>query len=241
MAEIKFYANNVTSTASSGDAHQVTINHGAGSGIGFYGGGYGVSVPVASYQDTTFTTNADGTAADYMQLHNTKFLTSTGVNADGNTIALQNLPNYLAPLNVRFTHSSAVKVQSCKLRIFDRKSINAHASGVETRVFEVRHPSSLQSVANLAHRGRTDNTWLEYDAAENLPGATPTDMTFTSSPGMSGLNAGSTDTDTALGYSTTQGALHEAQRHDWYVALSCTPQEIGSKTDYGLYFTVEYV
>ena len=240
MAEINFYANNVTATSSSGDAGYIQINHTAGSGLGFYGGGYGISVPVSTFQDTTFTTNSDGTATDYIQLHNTKYdAGNSGVLADGNSIAnLNNVPNYLAPLNIRFTHSSAVKVQNCKLRIFDRNDIAKHASGVSTMVYEIRHPSALQSVTNLNFRGRTDNTWVEFAAEDS---DNPADMTFTSSPGMSGLNTDSTDTDTAKGYSTTTGSAHTSARHDWYAALSASPHSIGSKTQYGLYFTVEYL
>ena len=240
MAEINFYANNVTATSSSGDAGYIQINHTAGSGLGFYGGGYGISVPVSTFQHTTFTTNSDGTATDYIQLHNTKYdAGNSGVLADGNSIAnLNNVPNYLAPLNIRFTHSSAVKVQNCKLRIFDRNDIAKHASGVSTMVYEIRHPSALQSVTNLNFRGRTDNTWVEFDAEDS---DNPADMTFTSSPGMSGLNTDSTDTDTAKGYSTTTGSAHTSARHDWYAALSASPHSIGSKTQYGLYFTVEYL
>ena len=240
MAEINFYANNVTATSSSGDAGYIQINHTAGSGLGFYGGGYGISVPVSTFQDTTVTTNSDGTATDYIQLHNTKYdAGNSGVLADGNSIAnLNNVPNYLAPLNIRFTHSSAVKVQNCKLRIFDRNDIAKHASGVSTMVYEIRHPSALQSVTNLNFRGRTDNTWVEFDAEDS---DNPADMTFTSSPGMSGLNTDSTDTDTAKGYSTTTGSAHTSARHDWYAALSASPHSIGSKTQYGLYFTVEYL
>ena len=240
MAEINFYANNVTATSSSGDAGYIQINHTAGSGLGFYGGGYGISVPVSTFQDTTFTTNSDGTATDYIQLHNTKYdAGNSGVLADGNSIAnLNNVPNYLAPLNIRFTHSSAVKVQNCKLRIFDRNDIAKHASGVSTMVYEIRHPSALQSVTNLNFRGRTDNTWVEFDAEDS---DNPADMTFTSSPGMSGLNTDSTDTDTAKGYSTTTGSAHTSARLDWYAGLSASPHSIGSKTQYGLYFMVEYL
>ena len=50
-AAIKFYANNVSNTGS--DSHTVEINHGAGSGLGFYGAGYGISVPLNDYQTTT--------------------------------------------------------------------------------------------------------------------------------------------------------------------------------------------
>ena len=56
-AAIKFYANNVSNTGS--DSHTVEINHGAGSGLGFYGAGYGISVPLNDYQTTTFTTKTN--------------------------------------------------------------------------------------------------------------------------------------------------------------------------------------
>jgi hypothetical protein len=66
-------------------------------------------------------------------------------------------------------------------------------------------------------------------------------MLCTDSPGMSGTNTSAQDTNISLGYTTTQGAAHSSLRHDWYLALSSEPQSIGSKTNYGLYFTVEYL
>ena len=51
MAEIKFYANE-TAIAASDSATE--IEHTKGSGLGFFGGGFGISVPVGQYQDTTF-------------------------------------------------------------------------------------------------------------------------------------------------------------------------------------------
>ena len=244
MAEIKFYANSVTSTSASGEAGYTVINHGAGSGIGFYGSTYGISVPIGSQQDSTWVTNSNGTASDNYQLHNTKMATvgtasvSGTVSSNGLTaVNLANLPNYLAPLNIRFSHTEAVRAQNCKLRIFDRNNINNHASGVATYVYELRHPASSQSVLNLTHRGRSDTSWLEYDSADGAI----VDMTFTSSPGMSGLNSDSSDTDVSLGYTSNDGSAHTSAQHDWYVGLSAEPSEIGSKTDYGLYFTIEYL
>jgi hypothetical protein len=252
MAELKFYANSVTSTAGSGELGYTTINHGAGSGLGFYGAGYGISVPIGQRQDSTWVTNSNGTATDNYQLHNTKMATvgsGTGsnipvsgtVSSNGLTaINLAHLPNYLAPLNIRFTHTEAVSVQNCKLRIFDRNNINNHASGVSTYVYEVRHPATSQSVLNLSFRGRGETKWLEYDDADD---STVGDMAFTGSPGISGLNTDSNDIDTSLGYVvyTPNGAAHKSLQHDWYTALSAEPASIGSKTDYGLYFTIEYL
>jgi hypothetical protein len=252
MAELKFYANSVTSTSTSGEAGYTVINHGAGSGLGFYGAGYGVSVPIGQRQDSTWVTNSNGTATDNYQLHNTKMATvgsGTGssipvsgtVSSNGLTeINLANLPNYLAPLNIRFNHTEAVAVQNCKLRIFDRNNITNHASGVATYVFELRHPATSQSILNLSHRGRGETKWFEYDNADDV---TVTDMVFTGSPGMSGLNTDSNDTDVSLGYVvySPNGAAHKSLQHDWYAALSAEPSTIGSKTDYGLYFTIEYL
>lgn len=237
MAEIKFYAN---IKDQSGDGE--LINHSAGSGLGFYGNGFGISVPVGSQQTTTFVTNANGTS-EGARLNNTSLISSgtpltagtVSVNS-ASAINLDRLPNYLCPLNIRFTHSEAVKVQNCKLRIFDRNNVNNHASGVVTYIYESRHPATSQSISNLSHRGRIENSWYEFDPVNAM-----TDMAFTSSPGASGKNTNSQDTSPTLGYSSNEGSLHTSTRHDWYLALSSEPVTIGSKTNYGLYFTVEYL
>ncbi|NDB58747.1 hypothetical protein EB001_09895 [bacterium] len=237
MAEIKFYANIKDQT---GDGE--LINHSAGSGLGFYGNGFGISVPVGSQQTTTFVTNANGTD-EGARLNNTSLVTS-GTNVTAGTVSinsasavnLDKLPNYLCPLNIRFTHTEAVKVQNCKLRIFDRDNIDNHASGVVTYVYEARHPASSQVISNLSHRGRAANSWYQFDPVEAM-----VDMPFTTSPGVSGTNTNSQDTSPTLAYTSNQGSLHTSTRHDWYVALSSEPITIGSKTQYGLYFTVEYL
>jgi hypothetical protein len=246
MAEIKFYGNILADDASK------LIAHGAGSGLGFFGSTFGISVPVGSQQSTTWVTNANGTASG-IQLPNTSMyesgtFTSIGkVKVNNNdAIFLNNLPNYLCPLNVRFTHDTPVRVQNCKLRIFDRNNINNPASGVTTWVYEARHPSENQSKTSLSFRGNKDQTssegyrWTEFDPTEISPGAN-IDMNFTSSPGVSGTNTDTTDTDTTLGFRSQSGISLKSARHDWYVALSSQPDGIGSKTNYGLYFTLEYL
>ena len=40
-------------------AGSTTVNNLAGSGLGFYGAGYGISVPLNDYQTTTFTADED--------------------------------------------------------------------------------------------------------------------------------------------------------------------------------------
>lgn len=248
MAEITFHANQ-NGMASSDDA--TLIEHAGGSGLGFFGGGFGISVPVGQYQDTSYVTNGDGTASG-VRVNNTKWASSnvipnSGVSANGGaTIGLSGMPNYYAPLRISFSHSEAVKVQNCKLRIFDRNDISKPASGVTTKVFECRHPQPNEAhngqSGTLAFRGVSNFAWSEFDPAE-----AQFDLDFTPSPGMSGLNTSAAETlpsglaDGSINWLTNQGAAHESLRHDWYVAMSASPDSIGSKTQYGLYFTLEYL
>lgn len=238
MANITFHANIL------GAGHSTTpsgIAYAAGSGLGFYGNGYGISVPVGQYQDSTWVTNANGTANDQYQLNNTKYASVSGVSFNGGSeIQNRNMPNYYAPLNIRFEHSSPVRVQNCRLRIFDRNDITKQASGVLTKVYEVRHPNGSTSEIGLTHRGEAGHDWKEFDPADNM-----IDVTFTASPGMSGLNttAGESLAASSFGFTnwaTQEGAAHSSVRHDWYAALSSSPDSIGSKL-YGLYFTLEYL
>jgi hypothetical protein len=229
MPDIKFYAN------IKGTEDETLIDHTTGSGLGFFGNGFGASVPIGEVQTTTFVTNGTGTT-EAAQLNNTAWLTGTTVSTNGTTKNLNNLPNYLCPLNIRFTSDTTYKVQNCKLRIFDRNNIENHASGVTTYVYEARHPATDATLTQLAYRGRSANTWVEF-----TDGVAMADMIFTNSPGMSGTNTNAADTDTELGYLTQEAASHSSVQHDWYVALSSEPLTVGSKTDYGLYFTVEYL
>jgi len=242
MASITFNINNF-GAASTGNP--TLISHGVGSGLGFYGGGFGISVPVGSYQDTTYVTNANGTSSG-VKGSNTKYTSVSGLSHNGST-AINNsgTPNYYAPLRVRFEHSTAVRVQNCKLRIFDRNDIAQQASGVTTKVYEVRHPHPTEgesaTYGALDHRGIATHGWYEYDPAESM-----TDMDLTASPGVSGLNTVAGETlptgdGSYYNWLTNEGSAHESKWHDWYMAISASPDSIGSKTNYAMYFTCEYL
>ena len=72
-------------------------------------------------------------------------------------------------------------------------------------------------------------------------------LALTSSPGVSGLNGNNTDNgqDISYGgfsnYTSADANGHVSEQHDWYLALSAEPTTIGSKTNFGLYFTLEYL
>jgi hypothetical protein len=245
MAEIKFYANIV------GTENNTLIDHTAGSGIGFYGSSFGVSVPVQSRQRTTYVTDSNGTNSG-IQLNNTAMNTVGSTSEKGtvkvngtDAVDLDFLGNHQCPLNIRFSHDTAVSVQNCRLRIFDRNNINNAASGVTTYVYEARHPSPLNSNNTLSYRADTANVfrWKEfYPPAQNE--AQPNiELALTNSPGISGTNTIAQEPlSSGVGkWITNEGDAHASMRHDWYLALSSEPESIGSKTQYGLYFTVEYL
>ena len=249
MAAITFHINNIDA-ATNQTTEATLIDHVGGSGLGFYGGGHGISVPVGGYQDTTFVTNDDGTTKA-VECKNIKYVSSDqGIAGAGTAEAISGIPNFQAPLNIRFTHDSAVSVQNCKLRIFDREAISNHAEEVTTQVYELRHPHPVAGLdgtdrGTLTLRGSTDHTWTQYTKESDT--STPSDLSLTTSPGMSGLNTDPGDplletaSDAYKNYEYKDGTAHQSTRHDWYLALSASPDTIGSKTKYGLYFTLEYI
>lgn len=207
MASIDFYADSFG------------VQNLSGSGLGFYGGSFGASVNVGEYQGTTFITNGNGTSQG-PQVNNIKFLNSMSgiIGSATSGVLLTQIPNYLATLNIRFTHDTAVQVQNVKLRIYDRSNINNPASGVTTKVAELIHLGETQ-----VNNGSGDTTW-------HTPNGSSVIVDFAPSPGLSGTLAGNGSNSTA-----------SVTRHDWYAAISASPDSVGSKTLYGLYFQLEYL
>lgn len=195
------------------------INNLAGSGLGFYGGSFGASVQVGAWQQTTFITNAAGTAqgpaADNVKFHNAG---SGIVGSATSGIALTAIPNISASLNVRMTHTSAVKTQNAQMLIFDRTLITLNASGVTTKVAELIHPT----VAQL-NDGSGDASWTTFVGTAGAPSA----KSLIASPGVSGLRPN--------GAGTTDSV------HDWFLAMSASPDTIGSKTQFSMFFSVEFL
>lgn len=197
------------------------FNIGSGpSGLGFFGNsGFGASVAVGAWQGTTFVTDGNGTVQG-PQAMNVKYLNAgSGIPGTiGSGIGLQAIPNYQATLNIRFTHTSDVQVQNAEIRIYDRVNVDLPASGVTTKVAELIHPGNTQTA-----NGSGDSQWI-------TPGGSGVTVTLANSPGMSGFFAGNGTNSTYAG-----------QRHDWYVAMSASPNSIGAKTQFGLLAQLEYL
>jgi hypothetical protein len=192
-----------------------SINNLSGSGLGFYGTGFGNSVSVGSYQDTTYITDSAGTSLG-PQVNNIKYLNVASgiVNSASSGVPLISIPNYMASLNIRFSHSSNVKTQNAKLRIYDRANYNNDPSGVLCKVAELVHPSIIGLPT-----GSGSTTW-------NTPAGSSVILTCISSPGASGIRP--------------NGAQTTDAQHDWYFAITASPNSIGSKT-FACYFELEYL
>lgn len=193
------------------------ISNLSGSGLGFFGaGGFGNSVQVGSFQDSTFITDGNG-VNEGPQCDNIKWAhPNSGTSNGAGPYDLTHIPNYLATLKVQFTNDTAVKTQNAEFRIYDRSNINNHASGVTTYCCELIHPTPTVSAG-----GSGDASWVGPMWGSGVT------LDLVASPGESGLSpSGPGTTDT---------------KHDWYVGITASPDSIGSKSSYGGYFSVEFI
>jgi hypothetical protein len=205
MASIGFYA-----------GEDFALYDVSSSGLGFFGDGFGVSLPVGNYNSRTFITNSAGTV-EGPEVDNIKYTASNSgiIGQAGSSVLLTQIPNYKATLNIRFEHTSAVKVSNTEFRIFDRSNINNPASGVTCRCAEIIHPDTTQT-----NNGSGDASW-------SILGGSGTVLDLVDSPGTSGLSP--------------SGSLTSDTRHDWYVAISVSPDSVGAKTQFGAYISTEYL
>ena len=204
-----------TLTFLTGSPANFPINNLSGSGLGFYGSTFGNSVQVGAFQTTTWVTDSNGTIQGPQCNNVTWTHPSSGSINGAASVALNKIPNYLCPLNIRFTNATAVVTQNSKLRIYDRSNINNDPSGVLCKVAQVAHDSFSQSV-----NGSGDTSW-----------STPT--------GSSVILAIAFDNPQTSG-GRYNGATGSDTQHDYYFALSSSPNSIGSKT-FALYFQLEYL
>lgn len=196
-----------------------------GSGLGFYGpGGFGQSVRVGDFQDNTYITDSTGAIAG-PKVDNIKYVhANSGQLPTNDTRVLREIPNYLATLNIRFSHTSPVRTQNAQFRIFDRVSINNPASGVTTKAAQLVHPWNTQTPA-----GSGDTTWKTLGGSGGTIGGVTYDppLALVASPGLSGLSP--------------NGANTSDISHDFYLALSASADSVGSKTLYSAYCSLEYL
>jgi hypothetical protein len=194
------------------------IYHTANSGLGFFGnGGFGYSVRVGEHQDTTYITDTNGTVQG-AAIDNCKYILDTGVEVNRDTVIreLQDIPNDKATIHVRFVYDEAVSVQNAQIVAYDGVSTANRPSGVDIYAFEVCNTGT----AFGGETGYGDDTWVGLSGTSSY-------LELSDSPGSGGLYSGSGDTG-------------ESAQHDWYVALSSSPETVGSKTG-KIMFSMEYL
>jgi len=195
------------------------------SGLGFFGdAGFGQPVPLRSFPGHTFVVTPNGQNQGF-EINNCKLygggsfsgiagVSGVIVGQSSNGILLRNLPNYLATLNLRFTHTSAVLVQNALFAVHDGVNESNDPSGLIAYCAEIIHPDELQTTL-----GDGDETWIPVHGSASILG-------LSDSPGISGLY--------------TNVALHADTRHDWYVAISPSPSSPNDKS-FGYTFSLEYL
>ena len=196
----------------------------SGSGLGFFASaGFGSSVSVGSYNGRTFITNGAGTTQGPECDNIYRLNAGSGVIGQAGTgIALTCIPNYQATLGIRIESSDASTFRTTNSRcwIYDRTDTGNPASGVSCYLAEIIHPNPTQT-----NVGSGDTTWTLFS-----PSLTGVYLSLAPSPGISGLTAGN---------GTNGGPA--SSRHDLYIAISASPDTVGSKSQFGLYFETEYL
>ncbi len=151
-----------------------------GEALGFFGpDGFGDPLSLNEFNGRTFVTNISGSIA-YEECDNCRRISSSGViiGQTGTGINIRNLPNYLATVNLRFTHPQAVLVQSAQL-------IANIPTGLTMYGAEIIHTSRLQTVT-----GTGDTAWVSMDGSGQV-------LNLVDSPGTSGVSPlGPATTDT---------------------------------------------
>jgi hypothetical protein len=213
----------ITFNAGQGGVFQLL---GAASGVGFYGTGFGTSVQVGKWQDTTWITDTNGTIQG-SQANNCKPVSLTagesGVwwNGATNSGVLQSIPNQSGTLNVRFTFTDTpVATQNAKFIAYDGSNKDVDPVGVVCWAGELRKPWSLGFPGyDEANLGSGDATWTNIHGSGSY-------LNLWASPGASGLRPLGVDT--------------KDYRHDWYIAIAAQPTGIGSK-HFGFWVECEYL
>jgi hypothetical protein len=192
-----------------------------GSGLGFFAaGGFGTSVPVGSWSSSMYVTDGNGVNRGPQGNSVQYFSASSGYVQSGTLLNLQSIPNYQSSLNIHFNNATPVKTQNAKLYIYDRVNISNLPSGCQAAVCNIVHPDVNQSFT-----GSGNATWQFPAGSSFLPLSVLSNGAIFS-PGQSGLSP--------------NGGATIDQNHDFFVAISLSPNSIGSKLP-GLYVSLEYL
>jgi len=126
--------------------------------LGFFGGGFGTSIRVGHFNDTSWVTNDDGTAQNG-QVPNVKWASATGCYTPNiiNPRLLTDLDTDEATLAIRLMTDNSVQTQNASFRCFDRVDIDNPPSGIICYAAEIRAG------------GSGDTSWTQIAGTGALP------------------------------------------------------------------------
>jgi hypothetical protein len=187
----------------------------AGRGLGFFGTqGSGSTIPVDDWNSTTYVVQGDPWNP-VAQVNNITYQSAnSGLIQSEVSLHLTGIPNYQATLNVRFENDTAVNVINARCNLYDGEDLDTPPVGWNARLAEIVHPGRLQDLT-----GEGDGSWHVASTGEMI--------SLVGNPGLSGASYG-------------RFLYDGASRHDWYLAMSVSPDQIGSKTA-GLNVYLEYL
>lgn len=144
---------------------------GTGQALGFFGpAGFGDPLSIDEFNGRTFITDDDG-STEFVECDNCRKISSSDVviGQTGTGIDIQNLPNYLSTINLRFTHQQDVLVQNARI-------IAVIPTGLDVYGAEIIHTSRLQT-----ETGTGDTSWAAMGGSGQI-------LNLTDSPATSGLS-----------------------------------------------------
>jgi hypothetical protein len=185
--------------------------------MGFYGvGGRLGQLATDEWSSNTFLTDIGGTIGE-IQCRNVQYASDTTAYVDHvlTPVDLNNIPNYLGTLNIRLLDDEEIFVALAEAKFYDGKDPANPPNGINIKLAELRHPNYRLNY----ELGRGDNEWRDVGDGSTF--------NLSQSPGERGVKSNS------MGWwAYTQ--------HDWYVAISVSPQTIGDR-EFGLQVSVEYL
>ena len=101
----------------------------------------------------------------------------------------------------------------------------------------------LHTSASYAVEGSGDTIWYGSATGAGSPNPSTRLAAGTNTVGGSGIIVPLAQSPGPSGHYAGNGTANTGQytQHDWYVAISASPDSIGSKTQYGLYVELEYL
>ena len=184
--------------------------------LGFFGDDRFDTLATDEWSGHTFLTDIGGTIGE-VQCRNVKYASDSTAYVDHllTPVALQSIPNYLGTLNIRMLDDEDIFVAIAEGKFYDGHDPANPPNGINIKMAELRHIVPLLNDTD----GRGDAEWRDVG-----DGAT---FSLTQSPGLYGVKSSS------VGYWVYS-------QHDWYLALSVSPQVVGDR-EFGLQITVEYL